>query len=382
MPGRYYMEVDYRLDHSFRVPRPDLSVRFDSPNACNDCHQDRSAEWAAAAVSRWYGDERPEHHSETWLQADSLGHEAIPELAALLNDTAQNAIVRATTAWYLGQFPTEESLSTLAGFIRDPHPLVRNSAVRAISNLSPEERQHIPLEYALEDPVRSVRIGAARGLLHLDPMDISSRLRSELAAARKEYTAYLYLNQYFPQGRMNLGQYYESIGEGQKAIEAYEKAIETDGYFNAARMNLAYLYNQAGENNQAAALFEKVISQEPDFGPAYYYLALLKAEQEDLEGALPYFTQAAERMPDNPRVQYNRAISFQQLGMPEKAEEAYLSALRISPGNPDFLYGLCTLYIQQRKYDKALPYVKQLTDGSPQNPQFRQMEEMIRSHLN
>ncbi|MDX1638758.1 MAG: multiheme c-type cytochrome, partial [Balneolaceae bacterium] len=39
MPGRYYMEVDFRRDHSFRVPRPDLSARFGNPNACNDCHE-------------------------------------------------------------------------------------------------------------------------------------------------------------------------------------------------------------------------------------------------------------------------------------------------------------------------------------------------------
>jgi tetratricopeptide (TPR) repeat protein/nitrate/TMAO reductase-like tetraheme cytochrome c subunit len=38
MPQTTYMQVDPRRDHSFRVPRPDLSVQFGTPNACTGCH--------------------------------------------------------------------------------------------------------------------------------------------------------------------------------------------------------------------------------------------------------------------------------------------------------------------------------------------------------
>ena len=41
MRAETYMGVDPRRDHSFRVPRPDLSTRLQSPNACNDCHASR-----------------------------------------------------------------------------------------------------------------------------------------------------------------------------------------------------------------------------------------------------------------------------------------------------------------------------------------------------
>src|SRR5262249_37864736 len=58
MPTRTYMLVDRRHDHSFRVPQPDLSVKLGTPNACNDCHADKSPEWAAAAIERWQGPSR------------------------------------------------------------------------------------------------------------------------------------------------------------------------------------------------------------------------------------------------------------------------------------------------------------------------------------
>ena len=42
MPTHTYMVVDVRRDHSFRVPRPDFSIAYGTPNACNQCHKDKS----------------------------------------------------------------------------------------------------------------------------------------------------------------------------------------------------------------------------------------------------------------------------------------------------------------------------------------------------
>ena len=65
MPVRNYMVVDRRHDHSFRIPRPDLSVKFGTPNACNDCHKDKSAKWAATAVEQWFGPKREGYQNYT-----------------------------------------------------------------------------------------------------------------------------------------------------------------------------------------------------------------------------------------------------------------------------------------------------------------------------
>src|ERR1700712_25569 len=54
MSTKTYMIVDDRRDHSFRVPRPDLSVSMDTPNACTQCHRDRAAVWAANSLADWY----------------------------------------------------------------------------------------------------------------------------------------------------------------------------------------------------------------------------------------------------------------------------------------------------------------------------------------
>ena len=56
MPARTYMGIDSRNDHSFRIPRPDVSVEMkEVPNACNLCHKDKDAQWATDAMKKWYG---------------------------------------------------------------------------------------------------------------------------------------------------------------------------------------------------------------------------------------------------------------------------------------------------------------------------------------
>src|SRR5699024_7781676 len=374
MPGRYYMQVDYRRDHSFRVPRPDLSTRFDTPNACNDCHTDKSAQWAANAIEQWYGPNRADHFSEILLKADA-GEQNIDDLRALASDTLQPNIARATAIWYLRQFPGSESISLLKKTIHDESPLVRKSTAQLLTNY-PERQRITLLQDALNDSVRSVRIAAAGGLASFSASDME--LKKVYKEAMTEYKNYLDLVQYFPQGQMNRGQFYENQGKPQKAIQAYKKALKKDHKFNAARINLAHLYNSLGKNNKATGLLQKVVEQEPDYGPAYYSLALLLAEQKQLKQAAPNFAKAAKRMPENSRIFYNRAISLQQLGKTNKAEDTYKQAIELEPDNADYRYGLITLFMQQQQYDSALNQVDILIEQHPNDRQFRTLQQQIK----
>ena len=58
MLARNYMVVHRRHDHSFRVPRPDLSVALGTPDTCTDCHRDHGAQWSANVVAKWLGPTR------------------------------------------------------------------------------------------------------------------------------------------------------------------------------------------------------------------------------------------------------------------------------------------------------------------------------------
>ena len=132
MPTKTYMVVHDRRDHSMRVPRPDLSVSIGTPNACNQCHTDRSAEWAAKAVAKWYPNGRQtKPHYGTALHAGRTGAvDAESQLDRLILDKSQPAIARASGLLLLPRYASEASEPAIKAAIADPDPLVR-MAVRA-----------------------------------------------------------------------------------------------------------------------------------------------------------------------------------------------------------------------------------------------------------
>jgi predicted CXXCH cytochrome family protein len=66
MPAKNYMVIDARRDHSFRIPRPDLSVKINVPNACNMCHKDKTASWAAGAIAKTLSRKRSRNSSRSF----------------------------------------------------------------------------------------------------------------------------------------------------------------------------------------------------------------------------------------------------------------------------------------------------------------------------
>lgn len=383
MTGRTYMGNDYRRDHSFRVPRPDQSAQFGTPNACNDCHTDQTAEWAAGAIEQWYGEDDSTHFTDILLQADTSGSDNIrtrTQLSDLIADTTQPDMIRATAIWYAGHFPSMGTTDLIRESLESDSPLIRNSAAKAAENLQPEMRTLV-LRNSLTDSLKAVRMSAMQNLMAFSEDDFGDAYQADFSNALQEYREYLEVNRYFPQGEMNRGQFYEQQGETEKAIEAYESALQRDDQFNPARINLAYLYNGQGRNDEAERLLRKVIEQEPEFGQAHYSLALLLAEEERLEEAIPYFEQASELIPDQSRVFYNLAIANQTLGQSEQAESAYLQAVNLEPENGDYRYGLLTLYMQQEQYEQALEQARQLEEINPNNSRIQQIIQSIEREM-
>ena len=73
MPPATFMQIDERRDHSIRIPRPDHSLEFRTPNACNGCHTKESPTWARDALAKWFPDSKPRAHFVDGLARDRKG---------------------------------------------------------------------------------------------------------------------------------------------------------------------------------------------------------------------------------------------------------------------------------------------------------------------
>jgi tetratricopeptide (TPR) repeat protein len=385
MLARNYMVIDRRHDHSFRVPRPDLSVRLGTPNTCNECHADRSAQWAADTVAEWYGPSRQQgpHYGDV-LAAGRMGRsEALSRLTALARDVEQAAIVRATALALLRGYGTQAA-AALVGATRDEDPLVRSTAAGGLDRLPPALRL-TPAAPLLRDPIRAVRTEAARVLAAVPRESLSPAQLSTFEEALEEYRSAQIAQADTPAAHLNLAVVLAHQGQPERAEEAYRTAIRLDPGFLPARFNLANLYNQMGRNPDAESVLREGIRRAPeegsDKGELHYSLGLLLAEEQRLEEADRHLALAAELLPGRARVRYNRALLLQRLGRDAQAEEVLLEARELARSDPNILYALAVFYAQREDWSRALPHAEELTKLAPEAPGPRQLLERIRTAI-
>lgn len=398
MPERPYMVVDPRRDHSFQLPRPDLSVKLGIPNVCNRCHEDQSAEWAARQVVSWYGPNRlhEPHFAPTFVAGRQGDPGAEAGLISLASDTARAGIVRATALSILTGYQSDDAYRAARQSLTDPDPLVRFTAIRNLGNLPVDEifDQVAPL---LTDSLRLVRVEAARTLSRSATERFAADPRSDYARAFRqaldEYRKSQEAVSDQAAAHLNLAVLEENLGNPERAEERYLTALRLDSTFTPARINLAMLLDyrrqqaeQAGRASDARLLraraeeqLRAAVRQDPDQPDVRYMLGLLLAEDPGrLAEAAEHLLAAARLNPEHARVSYNAGLAFQQLGDDDKAEELLLNAYRLEPEQPDFLNALSIFYLQRQRWPEALPYTEALLKQFPGEAELARRMDLIR----
>ena len=376
MPGRNYMGIDYRPDHSFRIPQPELTRTIGTPNACNRCHVDKTVAWSLQAMEKWYGGRQRPHYGAILARGRAVDPAALQELKDLAKDRLYPDIVRATALRLLANYPGAEAADTFTGALADEAALLRHTAVRNLPETDPNRRLRV-LGPMLYDAVKAVRMEAAAGLAGIPETSMAPDLRPKYQAALNEYRQAMERTADFAPSRHNLGNLYHRLGKIDQAIGEYRKAISIDDQFYPAKVNLANLYNQRGRNEAAEQLLQQVLAAHPDLHAVKYSLGLLLAEMGRADQAADYLRQAAEAMPQRHRIRYNLGLLRQHLGQDAAAETELQAALALAPDNPDYLYALAVFYFQRRRWDAAEKMARHLAAGAAAKDQAGQLLEAI-----
>jgi Flp pilus assembly protein TadD len=374
MPARTYMVVDARRDHSFRVPRPDLSVAIGVPNACTDCHPDRPTSWAAEASRRWYGSERSAgtHYAEV-LDAGRRGApDAGKRLAALSQDTNESGIVRATALRLLSERLEPQHVESVRTGLSDPDALVRMAAASAAEALPPRERR-LALEPLLLDTRRAVRIEAARALAPLREQMSGARQRHALDRALEEYRSAQLINADRPESHVNLGIMHTRLGSLHAAEREYEEAIRIGPFFVPAYVNLAELYRMEDREGDGERVLRKGLEQVPDSAALHHALGLLLVRQQQANDALEALGRATEFGPETPRYAYVYGVALYSAGESRHALDVLARGHQAHPGDPDLLVALATLNREMGELEAATLYAEKLLELRPEDPATRSL---------
>ena len=370
MTGRFYMGNDFRRDHSFRVPRPDLSVKYGNPNACSGCHTDKDDAWAAENFTKLFGEVDSIHYSEKLAPGITMQPEGHIGLIDLMHDTHQPEIVRASATKVLANYNAQNFVEDYISLLNDDSALVRGASVDVLGGINTTDYNayFLPL---LEDPKRSVRVKAFYGLGGLAETDVPEVYKESYQKVKKEFWLHIDTNSDFVGVRMKKGDYFLKQGNIEKAIENFESAQSIDVINNQIRINLATLYYNIKEYEKAEAAFKTVIKQEPEYGPVYYSLALMYAELNREDEAIEQLKIAMTKMPDNIRVYYNLGLLYDKKQDFKNSEKALVTGLKVDAQNEGLLYALAYLYSKSDQKPKAKNILQRLVDLYPNNQQYR-----------
>ncbi|MBE0571718.1 MAG: tetratricopeptide repeat protein [Ignavibacteriaceae bacterium] len=367
MPGNYYMGIDFRRDHSFRIPRPDLSLKYNVPNACNDCHADKSYQWSEDWIKKYFGERKKFTYAS--VLADGYLHKenADTSLNRLIKNDLYPEMVRATALSYLSAYNSPAADSVIIEMLYNIEPLVRERAIDAFN--TDDARQLIRIIFPLlNDPIKMVRISAASKLFVVGKEFFTEEQFKKMNEVLEEYLQTLNYTADFPTGKYNLGNFYSNKSDIVKAEKFYLDAIRMDNNFYPAKSNLALLYYNQGKLKEAENLFLDLIQNHPEYTQGEYYLGLLYAEQKKYKEAAEVLEKATLKSDVNPRIFYNLGLIYQYLNNNSKAETSLLKANQLSQNEFDVLYALADFYIKAGDYTKAMNYAEELKIKFPSNP--------------
>jgi tetratricopeptide (TPR) repeat protein len=365
MPSRDYMMIDGRRDHSFRLPRPDLTVSTGSPNACSNCHAEEGAQWAAARISDWYGDQRPAHYAE----AIHAGRQTAAGANAMLAQAADNnqfpGIARATALSLLMAPLDTNSFAAILKGVNNPDALIRLGALRALQGAPAELRLQAALP-ALKDPLLVLRTEAFSLLSDLRA-ELPPAVQAAFNSAEKEYLAAQIAIAERPEAQINLASIYRDRGDFPQSELAFRRALAMEPQAVAARANLADLYRQLDRDDEGLKLLREGLALDANNGALHHTLGLALFRSNEPDAALQELERAATLEPDNRRYVYVHAVALNSLGHPNEAIAAMITASQNFPGDFDIGWGLATMLYAGGHYEQALSEGRRLQAQYPEN---------------
>ena len=328
MPARTYMQVDDRRDHRFGIPDPSLTASENIPNACTNCHQGKSPEWAMAAISQPPPMDRFALINARLRRFDPL---AIKDAAAFIKDVSQPVIERATLLANLP--PADASWKLAVDYLQSTPELLRYAAVRKLAE-APAAVRRSHLTDMVNDSSLLVRREVSKAMADIVPQ------------ASATFTQSLEPRLDTPSAQSELGLLAQRLGRHEDAAAAYERAISIEPHYLPALLNLADLRRGLAEDEKAITLLRQAVQVAPDSSAANHSYALALVRRGQTTEALAFFEAATRQQDRQPRYAYVYAVALDSLAMTGKAIAVLRRASAEWPHQYDLLM-LEVLYLEK-----------------------------------
>ena len=151
-----------------------------------------------------------------------------------------------------------------------------------------------------------------------------------------------------------------TMGQMKEAAAYLRHAVRIEPGKEDAVLHLVTILMQSSDYEESVRILKGLIQEKPDSAIGNYYLGKLYSQMKLYREALPYFKRGVELRPELIQASVDMAIAHERLGEQDKAIEIYKQVLEQADNRAPLVQHLIQLFIQDRRYEEALFYLKKL----------------------
>ena len=375
MPARTYMGVDDRRDHSFPIPRPDLSAELGVPNACVDCHEEHDDQWAVKQLRDWGVAASEAHWGSVHRRLRRGDPDAIPEVAALLENVDLPPLVKATLLAQTANVGTSALNDVLRPSLADPDPLIRRGAVAGSMGVPGDVRWWM-LANHLQETHPGVRFEMAIALSDIYPT-LPPVARRAAASLIGEYREALRVSADLAASQNALARLAVQLGQMPAAEAAFERALGIDPTLLPVLVDFADFRRAQGREQQAGTLLRRALAAVPESGTANVAYGLHLVRLKRYADALEPLSKAIRSPDARPRFFHVYAVAQHSLGQRDQALETLRRGIERWPWDLDLL-STFVVYASDGQSQEARRHLDTLRRIAPDSPRIRALLRQAR----
>lgn len=371
MPERAFMQIDMRRDHSFTIPRPELSLQLGVPNACIQCHSQKSDSWAQQQTERWGVQSSSDHWAHLLNRATQNDVLVTRTAVESIFNTALPDLVRASLLASLAPLASRVSADAARQSLHDKSPLVRRAAVTALRGQAADLRWQL-LSPHINDPNRGVRMQVAESLADIVaqiPVESQYRLNKLIT----EYREILSLSADAVSTQLTIANLELRLGDLAAAEQAFSRALLIEPGFVPALLGFADFYRRSGQSADEQSLLEKALKVGPDSAAVHHSIGLLYVRQKNYSAALVHLELATKQVDAAPYYAYVYSVALENQGRIDDAVSSLKLADQRWPNQYELLLTLILYLEKSGSSDSVPPYLSALSAIAPAAPAVKEL---------
>jgi len=334
-----------RSDHSIAIPRPGLDASLGLVGACQGCHQNLSVAALDAQVTRWWGTLKPHEAAVAGVLAARSATSIETATPLLLHPTSRHTMAQvAGLAEWIERFARSDQQGGSASLDAPLRALAdapdRDVQALALASLHLARGNAPTVRRFLRERLQPVR-GDDRSALRrrwavvLGGIGDAARAAGQPQRAIQAYEAALEVAPAEPLLLLNLGLARAAQGDLAGAVAAYRQSLQHDPRPYLAEVNLGNALDQQGDTTGAVAAYRRAIAVDPTAALAYLNLGTHYLRDDQAARARPFLEQALARDAGLATGHFQLALVLLKAGDLTGAARAVARSLAIDTTNVD-----------------------------------------------